>query len=77
MGDAARKLRDEVLALPEDERELLALDLMASLERPDPAWEDAWANEIDRRLAEVRNGTVETVPWEDAKKEILARLGKR
>jgi hypothetical protein len=35
MGDAARKLRDEALALPDDERELLALDLLASLQQRD------------------------------------------
>jgi len=76
MGDAARKLRDAALALPDDERELLALDLLASLQRPDAGWEEAWSREIDRRLDDVRSGRVETVSWEDAKRGILAKLAR-
>lgn len=76
MGDAARKLRDAALALPDDERELLALDLLASLQRPDAGWEEAWSQEIDRRLDDVRSGRVETVSWEDAKRGILAKLAR-
>jgi len=58
MADAARKLFDEALALPEDERELLAQDLLASLEPSDPEWERAWDAELGRRLVEVRDGAL-------------------
>lgn len=77
MGDAARKLRDEALALPDDERELLALDLLASLQRVDAGWEDAWTEELERRLDDVRSGRVETIAWEDVKRSLAATLAKR
>lgn len=77
MGDAARKLRDEALALPDDERELLALDLLASLQRVDAGWEDAWTQEIERRLDDVRSGRVETIAWDDVKRSLAATHPKR
>ena len=50
MSDAARKLLQEVLALPEDERLELASDIIASVEGPrDADWDDAWLAELDRR----------------------------
>ncbi len=77
MGDAARKLRDEALALPDDERERLALDLLASLHHADPDWETAWAEEIDRRLDDVRTGRLQAVAWEDVKLSLSAKLATR
>lgn len=77
MPNTARKLRDDALALPLGEREELALDLLASLEPGDPDWEDAWASELDRRLADVRSGAVKTVAWEDVKRDIAARRARR
>jgi putative addiction module component (TIGR02574 family) len=74
MGDAARKLRDAALALPDDERELLALDLLASLQRPEPGWEEAWSREIERRIDDVRSGRVASIPWDEARRGILAKL---
>ena len=54
--------------LPEKDRAELAGLLLASLEtEPDPAVEQAWATEIDRRVAELDAGTVKTVPWETVK----------
>lgn len=77
MVNTARKVRDQVLALPLGEREQLALDLLASLEPAEPDWDDAWASELDRRLSEVRSGAAETVSWEDVKRDIAARRARR
>jgi putative addiction module component (TIGR02574 family) len=35
--------------------------------------EDAWRVEIERRMAELDSGTVQTIPWE----ELRARLYRR
>ena len=77
MGDAARKLLDEALALPEDDREILAIELMESLGRRDEGWEEAWSTEIERRIAEVRSGKVALRSWEDVRAELRARLAQQ
>lgn len=60
------------LSLPEDDRLELADRLMDSLSGPpDADYEQAWADEIARRLADVRAGTAETVPWEEVRKQLL------
>jgi len=76
MGDAAKKLIDQALSLPEDEREAIALELMASLGEHEADWHEAWAEEIDRRVAEVQAGTVTLHSWSDAKAALRARLGR-
>ena len=60
------------LALPEDDRLELVDRLIESLDGPpDDDVERAWADEIARRLEEVRSGKVVTVPWEEARKRIF------
>ena len=59
------------LALPEDDRLELADRLIESLDGPpDDDVERAWADEIARRLEEVRSGKVVTVPWEVVRKRL-------
>ena len=77
MGDAARKLIDQALALPEDEREVMAVELMASLGDGDDDWEEAWATEIDRRVDEIRSGRVELRPWSEVKADLLQRVRRK
>lgn len=74
MGDAARRLIDQALALSEDEREVIAVELMASLTERDEDWESAWALEVERRVAEVRAGSVALRSWSAVKTDLLARL---
>lgn len=77
MGDAARKLLDEALGLPEDEREILAIELLESLGPRDAGWEDAWTAEIQHRLDEVRSGKVELRAWDEVHAELRARLAQQ
>ena len=59
------------LALPEDDRLELVDRLIESLDGPpDDDVERAWADEIARRLEEVRSGKVVTVPWEVVRKRL-------
>ena len=77
MSTRADTILGTALALPPDERAWLAEELIASLDQgKDSAVDSAWAAEIERRIAEVESGKVETVSWEDARARIRARLAK-
>jgi hypothetical protein len=62
-------LLDQALKLTEEERGKLASRLLQSLDRDDPdddelsaeQWDHAWSAELDQRVREVREGTVELV----------------
>jgi len=74
MGDAAKKLLEDGLNLPEDERLDLASALWASVTRePDAAWEGAWKAELERRVADPRP----SIPWDEARDRLRATLTKR
>lgn len=53
-------LLDEARALPEDQRAALVQELNATL--APPGVEEAWADEVTRRVEELRSGKVETIP---------------
>jgi len=80
MGMDSKQLLAEALRLPEEERAALAGELIQSLETEvDPDAEAAWASEIRARLKRVEAGTVETIPWSEARRRIhaAARRGSR
>lgn len=60
------------LALSEEEREGLVARLVESLDGPpDADVEQAWADEIARRLEDIRSGKEKGIPWEEARKRIF------
>lgn len=68
----------EAAELSEQDRAALAGLLIESLEgEPDAEVEAAWASEIQRRMAELEAGTVETVPWEQVRQRLIDRLNAR
>lgn len=75
MNARSLALREELLALPVDERAELAVDLLASLDDEDslddPADVDqAWSEELLRRSEQISSGTVATVGWD----QVLERV---
>jgi putative addiction module component (TIGR02574 family) len=76
VSPAFEALLDQALQLGEEERGELAARLLRSLEPDDEdvltpsEWEAAWAAEIDRRVREVREGTVELLDGD----EVMAEL---
>jgi len=64
----------EALRLPPEARAALAAELIDSLDGVDPPEdvEAAWAEEIRRRLADVDAGVVKPIPWEEARRRIMA-----
>jgi len=74
MSTHVTELFKQASILSEEERATLAGLLIESLESEiDPDVEDAWRIEIERRVAELDSGTVETVPWEVVKAKLLQR----
>jgi len=67
--EAARKIFDEALALPEQDRLELAEALFGSLSAEDQAQVDeAWRTEVCLRMRRVRSGEVELESWEDVRR---------
>jgi putative addiction module component (TIGR02574 family) len=80
MGDRARRLLEEALALPLEERAVLVLELEASLHEayePPEQVEAAWREEIARRLQEIEAGTAELFDGETVLRELRARYPRR
>lgn len=71
-------LLDEALALPEDQRAALVNSLQRTLaSRPSEEVEAAWAQEIARRVEDVRSGSAELIPADRAIAEIRESLRAR
>ena len=72
--DAAEVLRD-ALALSPEVRAALVDSLIGSLDQEvDAAAEEAWRDEIYRRLQQIDSGAVHLIPWEDARRRLRSRL---
>ncbi len=68
--DAAEVLRD-ALALAPEVRAALIDSLIGSLDQSvDAAAEEAWREEIYRRLQQIDCGAVQLIPWEDARRRL-------
>ena len=67
----------DALSLPPGARAMLADHLLESLD-----WEEqkeidqAWAVEAERRMEEIRNGTVQTIDGEEVMQELRARRNR-
>jgi len=74
MARSARELFEEAMRLDPEERATLMRLLVDTLDaESDEGVEDLWRVEIERRMAELDAGAVQTVPWE----ELRARLYRR
>lgn len=62
------------MKLPPEARGALAARLIDSLDDGiDPAAEDAWDQEIQRRITELDEGRVTTVPWSEVRRRLMAQ----
>lgn len=66
-------LEAEALQLPASERARLIERLIAGLDS-DPAIEEAWAAEVERRHAEIENGAVSLLPGPEALAKLKAEF---
>jgi hypothetical protein len=83
MSDEARRVLEQAIRLPERERATLVAELLRTLGDEDPAglsreeWEEAWTEEVDRRVHEIREGTAELIEGDEALKQVRAGLKSR
>jgi putative addiction module component (TIGR02574 family) len=77
MSRSVDELFQEATELSEGERAELAGLLLESLEgEPDEGVEAAWAEEIERRVRQIDSGEVTTIPWEEVRAKLFARLNE-
>jgi hypothetical protein len=78
MSSAAKKIIEEFLALPEDEREHVLLKLQSMMRTEgssEESAEAAWIEEAFARLDRLRTGEASSGDAEQAEREILRELG--
>ena len=78
MTPKVAELLREASELSEADRAELAGRLLETLHgEPDEDVEAAWAEEIERRVRQMDSGEVETIPWEEVRAKLYARLHDR
>lgn len=78
MKQNAETVLKEALTLPETDRADIAGALLESLEpMGEPDVEAAWKQEVANRVAALDAGDVETIPWEEVRDGLFARLSGR
>lgn len=74
MTGVPNKIFDEALSLPADARATLVEKLLASLNVPtQPEIDRLWAEEAERRIAEIDEGKARLVPG----KKVFSRVRKK
>jgi putative addiction module component (TIGR02574 family) len=70
----AAEVLKAALALPAEARAALIGPLVDSLDSEvDSDAEQSWREEIVRRLREIDSGAVKLIPWDQARRRLLAR----
>ena len=70
------ELMSMVKSLPIDIKTQLIEKLLSSLNPAQKEIDALWAAEAEKRVAEIREGKVKTIPGDEVFKEIRERLGK-
>lgn len=73
------EILDQALALPDDERTRVALELLDSIEPPDPLADlddEAWVEEIRRRAERAASGDSKGTAWSEVKRLALEQVGR-
>ena len=73
MGNRLEMLEAEAMKLTSGERAAFAQLLLASLD-DDSDIEEAWAVEIERRMADVESGAIQVIPMPQALAQVRASL---
>lgn len=81
MPPTLHEIYEAAMGLDQKDRSLLAFTLLDTLTEdgedvPQEEHAKAWAEVIRRRVQEVRDGSVELIPWEVARREIEEMLSE-
>ena len=68
-------LFDEAVSLPVEARALLVDKLLQSLNPTKSEKDKLWSEEAEKRVEEIKNGSVKTIPGEHVFSKIRERLG--
>ena len=72
MSSPVLEIFEKASNLSEADRALLAGLLIESLEiETDEEVERAWLVEVERRVSELKSGSVQTIPWEEVKARLI------
>ncbi len=71
-----KKIIEEALSLPVEERAFIADSLLRSLNTPNAGIDAKWTKVAKRRLQELRSGKVRPIPGEDVFDRALKRFTK-
>jgi putative addiction module component (TIGR02574 family) len=76
MRTVVEDLFAKAATLPEDDRAALAARLLDSLEDEpsDERAEEAWATEVERRIANYRAGNAQTIGWSELRERLHRRI---
>lgn len=74
MSTSVLEVFEKASILSDSDRALLAGLLIESLEvDTDEEAERAWMAEVERRVTELKSGSVQTIPWEEVKARLFSR----
>ena len=76
MTSAAKKILDDALSLPEDDRAALVDALNESLEAPEEDLSPEWKAEIARRIEAVERGESRLIPGDEVEARIRETLSR-
>lgn len=66
-------VRDLAAELTDEERELLAVELLAGIE-PEPGYDAYWDAEVARRVTSLEGGEAALIPWEEVRRQLWEGL---
>ena len=70
LSDEAQDLLKRARQLSPADRAQLVGGILESLDEPDPAVDDAWRAEVERRADGMDDGTRTATPWSQARKTL-------
>ena len=71
-----KKIIEEALSLPVEERAFIADSLLRSLNVPNTGIDAKWTEVAKKRLQELRSGKVKPIPGDDVFEKALKRFAK-
>ncbi|HZI55895.1 MAG TPA: addiction module protein [Verrucomicrobiae bacterium] len=74
MTQEGDELLKKALTLPASDRATLAGSLIESLDEADELAQDAWNDEIIRRIKDLDSGKAKTIAWDKVQHGIAAKL---
>ncbi len=78
LGDKmnTKELINEVVSLPVEERTLIVDTVLRSLNQPESEIDKKWVSLAQKRLKEIRTGSVNTIPGNEVFKKVWQRFEK-